>query len=149
MDMKNQEGYMGPHPLSETRRLAADDPAVMTATLKNVYKLRNDPYWMTNSKSLTHQPIEKPIEEQEYKSLTGMMTDRRKHVRTATNPQDKYYEPATTGQEVGWLQNDASYPDGGTGWLRKPTAPVRSSKMTKYYDNMQLTHSYHILRFAR
>merc|ERR1712216_275813 len=86
---------------------------------------------------------------QDYHSLVSMKTDRRKHVRTAFYPQDKYVNAASTSMEIGWLQHDLSYPDGSGTWLRKVKHPRNSSKMTKYKDNMQLPGSYHILRFAK
>merc|ERR1712196_378382 len=96
-------GYMGPHPMNEARQLVVSDKDIMQASLKHVLALRKRPgaNGLTSSQSLTYVPQERGAIAQDYASLVSLKTDRRKHVRTAIYPQQKYVMPASTSMEIG------------------------------------------------
>merc|ERR1719238_2382387 len=109
----------------------------MNATVKHSMEYRTKGYWQWSGASHTCVPQERGPEAKDYKSTEMLLTDRRKHVRTGHGPQHKFTEPVATSHEVGWLQSGLTYPDGDKLWLRPPIAPVRSSTMTKYKDNLE------------
>mmetsp|Transcript_35082 Transcript_35082/g.76802 ORF Transcript_35082/g.76802 Transcript_35082/m.76802 type:complete len:178 (+) Transcript_35082:57-590(+) len=135
---------MGPHPLSQTRLRYANDEQVMGASTRKIHDLRNTTAWLPSSLSKTNIVPTKESNAKEYSSLEVLKTDRRKHLRSAHEPQEKYpgMRPVTTAAQVGWNTDDLSF-------LRKPEHAMQTSKMTQWMDNMELTRSYHILRFAR
>merc|ERR1719321_1402849 len=117
-------GFMGPHPRSHVRARILADPEVLSATGKDVSKFRAKGYWNWSSQSVTCPKTSRP-EGQDYKSHESLTRDRKKHTRTDNGPQSKFLEPIATSHEVGWLQNDLTYPGGSTIWMEEPSAPVR------------------------
>merc|ERR1719253_1327420 len=139
-------GFLAPHPRSGIRQKVQANPEVMAASGHEVWAHRAKGCWAPSASSKTCVTTARAAEAMDYRSHWNLTVDRRKHVRTNNGPQRKFLEPVATSHEVGWLQNDLTYAEGNTCWLAPPMAPVRSSAMTKYKDNMELTRSYHVLR---
>ncbi|KAF4727279.1 hypothetical protein FOZ62_001664 [Perkinsus olseni] len=120
---------------------------------RELRKIRNRNVCFPTSKSptsLTYGLEGSPYPAAEYPLRSYLAQDKRKHVRVHSEPQWRYKVPGPcTSMEVGW-HSQPSEADGPTRFaLRPPKYPINSSAMTKYYDNMELTKSYHVLRFGR
>ncbi|KAF4660849.1 hypothetical protein FOZ61_007950 [Perkinsus olseni] len=129
------------------------EEAPVSVDRRELRKIRNRNVCFPTSKSptsLTYGLEGSPYPAAEYPLRSYLAQDKRKHVKVHSEPQWRYKVPGPcTSMEVGW-HSQPSEADGPTRFaLRPPKYPINSSAMTKYYDNMELTKSYHVLRFGR
>mmetsp|Transcript_34407 Transcript_34407/g.68021 ORF Transcript_34407/g.68021 Transcript_34407/m.68021 type:complete len:187 (+) Transcript_34407:98-658(+) len=142
---RTEGDVMAPHPLSQTRTNAESlmDEANRKSALTTLKDIQRETTWFPNRHSCTFRPLSTKTDAVEYKSFNQMDTDRSKHVRSAKGPEEKVQYPLLTSHDLGWSWKKALERNRG------PTHGIQESFVTKYFHNMEITKSYHVLRFAR
>jgi len=135
--------YQAPHPMSQTRCAFVDDP---TVNMKRVLKLRaQGGAVIPTSRSLTNVPLAaEPEKCVEFRSVKQLHKCRKKHMRSTTDPFQKYSGVMTLGsQTIGWAQSNPTI----TTHYKRPAHGIADSEVTAFYSNMKATNMEAILRY--
>jgi hypothetical protein len=130
--------FLAPHPFSSTR--AKRFESSVDEEHKILFELRNRSAWYPSSESMTNYGnIKDAAKAKEYgDSLSSMKLDSRRHVRTISEPRERFNRPASTGQLIGWHRG--CLPE------RDSEHKVGSSEITQFYMNMIITKANMIIR---
>ncbi|CEM25866.1 unnamed protein product [Vitrella brassicaformis CCMP3155] len=134
---------MGPHPLSLKRQ--SNQYLLEPETIKSLESTmeghRRGAHWFPNSNCCTFKPLTTMTNGKEHKSATSLLNERKKQVRSSKDPNVKFDKVRLESQEIGWKIKTAK--------VEGPPHGLRTSHVTRFYDNMLLTKSHHIMRGAR
>eukprot|EP00921_Rhytidocystis_pertsovi_P020461 GHVQ01032630.1.p1 GENE.GHVQ01032630.1~~GHVQ01032630.1.p1 ORF type:complete len:168 (+),score=20.35 GHVQ01032630.1:218-721(+) len=117
------------------------DPEKSAELEQSVKEMRKKITWFPSGDSKTAKPLSTCSSGKEYTSHLTLTAERRKQSRSQLNPEEKFDEPCLSSHELGWGLRKTP--------VQQPKFGISESPSTKYCHNMELTKSYHVLRFAR